>query len=330
MRSGRWRLTTAALVAAASVCCKEKHQQGREATGARGPEGPQKPAPAAQPQSLECSEFSPGKKLGEVESRRLNEASGLVASRGAARVLWSHNDAGGRPRLFAMTRTGKALGRYRVKGAKSMDWEDIALGPGPEPGKWLLYVGDIGGNRSVRHDVVVYRVPEPEVDLEQKPKKRKLKNAVRFRLRYPDGISRDAETLMVDPHTSDLYVATKTFGAEAEAYQARAPLDEHKINVMQQVATLRPTGGSASSALFTGGDIAADGSAILIRTYADAFLWLRRSGESIADALERKPCRIPLRAESQGEAIAFAPEGDGFLTVSEGANPAIYFFERLP
>ena len=35
---------------------------------------------------------------------------------------------------------------YNLTGAKMRDWEDIAVGPGPEPNVDYLYVGAIGDN----------------------------------------------------------------------------------------------------------------------------------------------------------------------------------------
>jgi hypothetical protein len=106
-------------------------------------------------------------------------------------------------------------------------------------------------------------------------------------------------------------------------------LNAKGANVMERVAWVRlgPEGASGS-ALLTGGDIAPDGSAILLRTYADAFLWPRRPGEAIAEALSRPPCQVPLRVEPQGEAIAFSADGRSYLTVSEGTHSKIFEFVR--
>ena len=78
------------------------------------------------------------------------------------------------------------------------------------------------------------------------------------------------------------------------------------------------------------GDIAADGSAILVRTYVEAHWWHRRPGQSVAQALGGAPCRVPLRPEPQGESIAWATHGNGYYTVSEGSRPDLYYFERRP
>jgi hypothetical protein len=266
-----------------------------------------------------------------VHEKDLTEASGLAVSRRNPQVLWSHNDAGGKPKLFALDRSGRELGSYTLKRAELVDWEDVCLGPGAESGEWTLYVGDVGANEQKRDQIVVYKLQEPNVELDQKPKKRKIKAVVAYRYRYPDGLSRDVETLMVDPQTGHLYLATKTSGTQAELYLARIPADEQAVSPLQRVASLRLlSDGTTAPAFITGGDIAADGSAILVRTSTDAYLWPRRSGESIAAAVGREPCRIRLENEPQGEAIAFSPKGDGFYTLSEGKHPEIHYYAREP
>lgn len=256
------------------------------------------------------------------------EASGLVASRQSPKVLWTHNDSGHDATLFAVSTSGRALGSYLLSGATAVDWEDIAVGPGPQPGQWQLYVGDIGTNNAPRDHVVVYRVREPKVKAKQKSKHRRLEGVERLRLRYPGGRSPDSEVLIVDPDTSDLYLVTKSFTGESGVYRARAPLSEATPTALQLVAHLHLGPGDFSAVLATGGDIAPDGSAILIRTYSRAYLWSRRRGTPIANALRGRPCRIPLKTEPQGESIAFSADSTGYFTVSEGRHPPLYFFEQ--
>ena len=63
-------------------------------------------------------------------------------------------------------------GRFEMEGVEMFDFEDIALGPGPEgpDGPDYIYVGDIGNNwdghcRGINaDDYVVYRIPEPDID----------------------------------------------------------------------------------------------------------------------------------------------------------------------
>ena len=98
---------------------------------------------------------------GPVQIDGLQELSGLVASRHNSNVLWTHND-GPQDTVHAINTQGQWVGWLQLPGAPSQDWEDIAVGPGPEAGVDYLYIGDIGGNNDDRTVVQVFRVPEPE------------------------------------------------------------------------------------------------------------------------------------------------------------------------
>ena len=58
--------------------------------------------------------------------------------------------------------------------------------------------------------------------------------------------------------------------------------------------------------------------------------WDRLAGESVTSAFARPGQAVPVigpPVEPNGEGIAFLPDGKGYVTISEGVNPAIYFFE---
>src|SRR3954451_10421792 len=95
---------------------------------------------------------------GRVAADGATELSGLVASPAQRGVLWTHNDSGDAPRLFALRSDGSAIATVAVRGAQAVDWEDLAAGPDGS-----LLVGDIGDNDAARDSVTVYRVPEPQV-----------------------------------------------------------------------------------------------------------------------------------------------------------------------
>jgi len=61
-----------------------------------------------------CPTVGEWETVGTVESEELVEASGVVASRRTPGVLWSHNDAGDDPRLFALSTTGRHLGTWEL------------------------------------------------------------------------------------------------------------------------------------------------------------------------------------------------------------------------
>jgi hypothetical protein len=260
----------------------------------------------------------PLRELGTVSTKRLTEISGLAASRQNPGILWMHND-GAAKEVFAVKLNGQLAARFKFD-VDVEDLEDIAIGPGPVAGIDYLYLGDIGDNSQTRREIRVIRFPEPSID-----KDRALKDVETFRLAYPDAAF-DAEALMVDPLTRDVYIMTKE-RRRARLYVARADsLREGALVPLERVAVLRLD-------RVTGGDISRDGSLLLLRNKEQGWLWRRRSEERLEAALARSPQLVPVRCGSQGEqgeAVAFHPSGGGYYTISEGERESICVFGVRP
>jgi len=144
-------------------------------------------------------------------------------------------------------------------------------------------------------------------------------------LRYADG-AHNAETLLADPATGDLVIVTKIGGAGiAGAYRIPADTRPGAPVTIGRAGDVNVDPGE----LITGGDVSADGSVVVLRTYLHVLVWDRQPGQSIAQALAGQPCRAPAPLERQGEAVALDPDGRGYATVSEGDHPAVNRF-RLP
>lgn len=273
-------------------------------------------------------DFGDRQDLGVVEHDALSEASGLAASRQSSNVLWTHNDKGGEADVFALSTTGKHLGVYHIEGVAARDWEDMAIGPGPLDNQHYLYVGDIGDNQARQDFKFIYRIPEPPVDANQSPVEATIAEFERLIVQYPDG-KRDAETLMVDPWTKDIYLVSKQEDS-VRVYRAAFPQSTSETIVLEHGATLDL---KRSDDFFetVAGDISPSGLEILIKTYGTIYYWCRTSGQSIFEALAAEPVIVPYIREPQGEAVAWAADSTGYFTVSEEANaiPAhVYFYPR--
>ena len=263
---------------------------------------------------------------GEVGEPALAEVSGLAASRAHDGVLWAHNDSGDQPRVFALEEDGRVLGAYAVEGAENVDWEDIAVGPGPD-GDSALYLGDIGQNGGFRDPVTVYRVPEP--DAAPDGIGGTLVGAEALALAYPSG-SVDAEALLVDPVTGDLIVVTKVIEGTSTILRAAADdLVPGAPITMEEAGTITVTdpgevdGATFPGTLVTGADISGDGSIVVLRTYKEVLAYARSEGSTVAEALTGESCAVPVPGEPQGEAVAVAAATDALITISElGPEPA--------
>jgi 5'/3'-nucleotidase SurE len=261
----------------------------------------------------------------------LTEVSGVAASQLHPPVLWVHNDSGGEPAAYAISPQGAALGAYPVEGATATDWEDIAVGPGPKRGTSYLYLADIGDNGSSRDHITVYRVPEPTAVPSGAGVT--LTGTETFSLRYPGGAV-DAEALLVDPESGDLFVIDKeyTSGVGRVFRVAKSQLADGADATMEEVAsfTMSPDdekfGSGLPGTIITGADVSPDGSIVLVRTYRRVLAFARPKGAPLADAFAIDPCPAPQASEPQGEAVGFAANGRAYYTISEGEHAPINRF----
>lgn len=271
-----------------------------------------------------CESFRPGIVWGETSINALPEASGIASSARNPGVLWTHND-GSRKRVYAVSTNGATLSNFNFDVGLD-DVEDMAVGPGPAAGVSYLYFGDIGGNNhsgDKREDVQILRIPEPVVHLAwaSSPRSSDFSGVETFTLVYPDG-EYDAETLLVDPITADVFVVTKENNS-GRVYRSN-------LNAAANGSTLNLTFvQTVAFAKASGGDISADGKQIVLRREDVAMIWARCDNEAIDAALSRSGNCIPVigpPAEGNGAAIAFLRDVSGYVTISEGDDQPIHFF----
>ena len=256
-----------------------------------------------------------------VGGTALKEISGVDQSTKNPSIFWMHNDSGDSARVFAVDAAGVTQRVYGLSGATAIDWEDIAVGPGPSAGQSYLYVADIGDNAATRAQVVVYRVLEPTVGAGAATT---LSGVDALTLRYPDG-AHNAEALLVDPVSAELFIIEKVAnGGSARVYRAPGNVAAGSVTTMSLVATVSLPSGADHRV--TGADVSADGTQLAVRTYASVLLFARPAGTSLAAALTGTPCAGPTPAEVQGEAVAFHADGRGYVTISEGVSPVLHIY----
>lgn len=133
---------------------------------------------------------------------RIAESSGLVDSRRSPGVVWTQNDSGNAPVLYAVDRSGTTVGTARVSGVANYDWEALAPLIGRD-GSRLIAIGDIGDNDAVRSRIEIDVVAEPKATGSSRVRPVRV-----IHLQYPSGPV-DAETLLADPRNGRLYIVTK-------------------------------------------------------------------------------------------------------------------------
>lgn len=261
--------------------------------------------------------FNAAESRGQIENSLINEASGLTASAENIGYLWTHNDSGDEARIFLLDEFGRDKGIFYLKGLTNRDWEDISAGPGPEHGINYLYIAEMGDNNAVFDLKYIYRFAEPRAG---DPTLVESFDTLTFQ--YPDG-NRDAECLMVDPITKDIYIISKR-EANVGVYILPYPQSTSEILIPEKLGTIPYNN-------IVAGDISSSGEEILMKTYDQVLYWKRNPAANLMEALEQQPLNIPYTAEPQGEAIAWKKDGAGFFTLSEerhNIEAVLYFYEK--
>ncbi len=260
------------------------------------------------------------------QSPRLVESSGVAVSRAHPDVLWSHNDSGDGPYLYATDRRGTDRGRLTVAGAEAIDWEDMALGPCPVASKpaapACLYLADTGDNLERRPFVTLYVIPEPVPPAHAGDTLRTTGAAAVLPLRYPDG-AHDVEGIYVSPRDTAVYLVSKGArrGSAIRLYRvnrgAWSPRDStRELAVASLVQTLDITPIPEAGRVVTGAAVRPNGRVVAVRTYTEIYLFYPGVGGRLLPAREH-PCSIAA-IDIGGEAIDFLD--DTTLVLTSEAN----------
>ncbi len=257
---------------------------------------------------------------GSLENKLIDEASGLVASTSFPGYLWTHNDSGDEARFFLTNSTGIHVSEIKINGALNRDWEDITSGTDPVSHRNFVLIGDIGDNNAKYKFVTLYQVYEPST---LPVKDTTLQVAKKYTVTYPDG-PRDAESLMIDPLSNDIFILTKR-EPQIFVYRIAYPYPTTDTIVAEKTTTLPFT-------QLVAGDISQDGLEILIKNYDSVYYFKRNLNESITATLQKMPVVLPYIREPQGEAICFSKDGTSYYTVSEktalSTTPVLYKYRR--
>jgi hypothetical protein len=273
--------------------------------------------------------YGPPAKLATIKDAVVTESSGLVASRTLPGAYWTHNDSGDGPFIYAFNTRGESLATFRVTGANARDWEDISIGPGPQPNRTYLYIGDIGDNGEKRPDIVIYRVAEPDLKTAKGSTKARpltTEPAEAIRLKYPDG-KHDAEALLVHPTSGNIYIMTKVAFANPTVYEAAAPFATGTTITMKRIGEVHVP--SLFGGAITGGSVSPDGRRVALCDYFQGYeLVLPASSRNFDDIWKEKMTGFDLGKREQGESIAYRLDGNALLATSEGKQFDLIQVER--
>lgn len=269
---------------------------------------------------------------GMMEAPPRHESSGLAVSRRSPDILWTHDDSGGDPVLYAVDLTGKKRGALRVLGLKNEDWEDVASFT--RDGQAWLLIADTGDNDAKEGSVWLHVVAEPAPEHLDTAGELSAAPAYSLRIRYEDG-PRDCESVAVDGADQAIYLLTKRDDPPRLYRVPLGPAQEKSVTA-RFVGTVPVAGNSGMDFLMkkilgkkvawpTAMDFAADGRRAVVLTYGEVLVFAREPGEPWLAALQRAPARLMFHGLPQAEGACFSPDGRTIYVSSEGTQPLIRY-----
>jgi hypothetical protein len=264
----------------------------------------------------DSSLFGKGEVLGINHNKKLEEASGLAPSIIYPGCVWTINDSGNPPQVFLLDQKAKTKRTFTLSGVKNRDWEDITIGPGPDPAVKYLYVGDIGDNLKAFPLKYIYRFPEPAEDNPDE-----ITEFETLVVKLDDGVF-DSEALMCDPISKNLYLLSKQ-QKTCGVYEIKFPFSADTL-IAKRLYDIPYESINA-------GAISPDGAEVVIKNYDNIYYWKKPGEESIAELLKTLPMGLHYTREPQGEAITWAWDNSGFYTLGEngrGERAKLYFYKR--
>lgn len=268
--------------------------------------------------------------LREVQSRgrdALVEGSAAVLSTSQPGVLFTVNDSGNDPYLFALDSLGADRGAWLVDGARNGDWESLAEGR-CDVGR-CLFIGDTGDNERRRRSRTIYRVVEPNARDSSFTGRVK---ADRLEYRYPDQ-PHDVEAMYVAPNAT-IYLITKrplrndakarrpalVFAIAAPRWNSADTLDAALVDSLPIVP------GSAPLRLITDASLSSDGQRLAVRTYGQLFVFETDSTNGrVRHEVPPLVCNIASLGAPTGEGVGWWPGRDEVVLTAEGRHSPLDF-----
>jgi hypothetical protein len=270
---------------------------------------------------VDSSPYKKQKAMEKIQNNDINEASGIAASQSFPGYFWVHNDSGDKARLFLIDSLGNGRIEFEVTSTTNRDWEDIAIFKDPITNRSTIVVAEMGDNVAQHQEYSLLLIEEPKILPSKKNTSLTVTKKINFT--YPDG-PRDAEALMIDPYTNDIFIVSKR-EANVSLYRIAFPYKLEETMITEKVLTLPLT-------FITAGDISENGEEILIKNYDSIYYFSRKQNETVIQAMTKTPIVIPYVREPQGEAICFGHDGKSFYTVSEktsmNISPILYKFMK--
>lgn len=126
---------------------------------------------------VSCSNFGQLKYVADFPNS-LDEISGILYVQDS--TIWAIEDGGNDDEIYKIDFKGDILKTFKVKNAKNNDWEDIT-----QDQNGNVYIADTGNNDNDRKGLIIYKIPNPEIEKGDKIDAEKIKFHYPEQKEYP-------------------------------------------------------------------------------------------------------------------------------------------------
>ncbi len=256
----------------------------------------------------DASDTPPWRPIGKYTHPDIRESSGIVTSQQFDGVYWTLNDSGNPATLYATKLNGELIQEIAVRGSGNFDWEALGI-----DAQNRLWIGEIGNNSTLRQDLKVVVVAEPDPFTETE-----AAVIASYPYQYPNK-NVDAEGLFISEGIP--YIVSK----------------ERERAVLYRFPTLQPdtkqvlerVGEFAGAKFVTGAGLSEDGTRLAVCTYNA--LWVYHgTADNFAQMIQSTPWHLP--HNFSGEAVCF--DGYDLVLTNEARDlyrlPQFWYEKELP
>ena len=237
----------------------------------------------------------------------VNESSGLINLAGG---IWTHNDSGGQPQLYEISKTdGSILRTVMIQNATNVDWEDLAADSD------YVYIGDFGNNSGSRTNLKIYRISRSALAVSNSVPAETISFSYSDQTSWdphPNQTNYDCEAIIA--YGGFLYLFSKDWvDQKTRVYQLSGQPGTH---VAQYLATFNVLG------LVTAAEILPSG-VLLLQGYSTSlipFTWLFQGFSGIS-FFTGSNIKLNWNTIAQTEGISCAGNTSIYITSEKAPNP---------
>jgi len=237
-----------------------------------------------------------------IENKKIKESSGLACSTRDKKIIWTHNDSGHMPIIYAMSHKGKDLAAFHLDGIENYDWEDMDAFQ--YQGQSYLLIADTGDNYRLRWNYQISIIKEPKL---KKKRHSTISPVWSFAYQYEDGLSYDVESVAVDVLREKILLLTKRTSHAILFELPLKPKDNDEIQVAVKVGEFEKF--KKPTAL----DISKNGRLMSVNTYRRVHRFSRKYKE---EAWQYKDS-LKYKALFQPEAMCLSKSEKHYYITSE-------------